>query len=148
MTDTVDAATRSRIMAGVGSANTKPELQLRHMMHARGFRYRLHDRSLPGSPDLVFRRYQVACFVHGCFWHQHPGCSKARIPSSRREYWVPKFERNVARDLEVRQALGGDGWRVAIVWECALTQSRVIATVDEFASWLCSDQMAFETPIA
>lgn len=137
MTDTVDKATRSRMMAGIGSKNTKPELQLRRAIHARGLRFRLHVRDLPGSPDLVFPRYRAAVFVHGCFWHRHRECRFATTPATRPEFWEAKFSANVARDVVAAEALGIQGWRVATVWECALrnlpSATEAAATLD---SWL------------
>jgi len=123
MVDIVDTATRSRMMAGIRGKDTKPELLLRHAMHARGFRYRLHDRKLPGRPDLVFPRYHAAVLVHGCFWHRHQGCRYATTPATRREFWAEKFHANVLRDQRKHQALREAGWRVAVVWECALRRS-------------------------
>lgn len=123
MADVVDAATRSRMMAGIGGKNTRPEVQLRKAMHALGFRYRLHDRKLPGKPDLVFPRHRAAVFVHGCFWHRHEGCRYATMPATRPEFWAAKFEANVARDRRAEMALHEMGWRIATVWECELRKS-------------------------
>lgn len=120
MPDIVDSATRSRMMAGIRSKDTKPELQVRKALHALGFRYRLHDRRLPGHPDLVLPRYRVAIFVHGCFWHRHEGCFHASTPATRAGFWAAKFEKNVQRDRQSRQALKEAGWRVLVVWECGL----------------------------
>lgn len=110
--------TRSETMARVRSKDTTPEMRLRRALHSRGLRYRLHAHELPGKPDIVFRRQKVAIFVHGCFWHSHPGCSRARIPSSRQEYWIPKLDRNKARDSRVQAELRDMGWTVIVVWEC------------------------------
>lgn len=106
-------------------------------MHARGFRFRIHRKDLPGSPDLVFPRFRVAVFVHGCFWHRHLGCRFAATPKSRTEFWQAKFEANVARDMRVQQALRDDGWRVAVVWECALRKDAT-QVGDKLASWIVS----------
>jgi DNA mismatch endonuclease, patch repair protein len=105
-------------MALVRSRDTKPEMRVRRALHAAGLRYRLHDRRLPGSPDLVFPSRRVALFVHGCFWHRHAGCSAARLPKSRLEFWEPKLEGNVSRDQRQREALEATGWTVLVVWEC------------------------------
>ena len=94
MADIVDRETRSRMMAGIRSRDTRPELLLRRAIHAHGLRYRLHDRRLPGTPDLVFRRFRAVCFVHGCFWHRHAGCPYATTPSTREEFWQAKFDAN------------------------------------------------------
>ncbi|WP_339706447.1 very short patch repair endonuclease [uncultured Sphingosinicella sp.] len=141
MADVVDAATRSRMMAGIGGKNTRPEVQLRKAMHALGFRYRLHDRKLPGKPDLVFPRYRAAVFVHGCFWHRHEGCRYATMPATRPEFWAAKFEANVARDRRAELALSEMGWRTATVWECALRRS-LAKVAAQMSEWLTS-----ETPL-
>ena len=117
--DTVDSATRSRIMARVGQKDTDPEMRLRRALHNIGLRYRLHDRNLPGSPDIVFPRFGAVLFVHGCFWHRH-GCKATTTPASNAEFWRNKFEENMARDRRNVEALLNLGWRVAVVWECSL----------------------------
>lgn len=106
-------------MAGIGPANTKPELLLRRGLHALGYRYRLHDRRLPGKPDLVFPGRRAVIFVNGCFWHGHD-CHLFRWPSTRSEFWQAKISGNVARDSRVRALLSAAGWRIADVWECTL----------------------------
>ncbi|WP_286997473.1 MULTISPECIES: very short patch repair endonuclease [Comamonas] len=123
MTDVVDSQTRSRMMAGIRSRDTKPELLVRRYLHAQGFRYRLNVRSLPGSPDLVLAKWRTVIFVHGCFWHRHPGCTLAYTPKSRQAFWLEKFEKNVARDLAAIKALEEAGWRVIVVWECTLRKN-------------------------
>ena len=145
MADIVDKATRSRIMAAIGGKDTKPELALRKALHARGFRYRLHRKGLPGRPDLVFPKYRAVCFIHGCFWHQHPGCKEATKPKSRTEFWEGKFAATEARDQRSRARLLEAGWRVAIVWECSLRGKHLMATVSEIAEWLTSDSSAYST---
>lgn len=105
-------------MRRIRSKGTLPELFLRKLVHALGFRYRLHVSELPGKPDLVFPRLQKVIFLHGCFWHLHPGCREGRIPGSRREYWEPKLLKNVERDRKNQSALRSLGWRVLTVWEC------------------------------
>jgi len=117
--DTVDRQTRSKIMASVGQKDTGAELLLRSALHKIGLRYRLHDRSLPGSPDLVFPRFHALVFVHGCYWHSH-GCYKSTIPKSRRVFWTDKFRANQKRDERDIQLVMELGWRVMVVWECAL----------------------------
>ena len=116
--DTVDKKTRSRIMASVGQRNTGPELRLRQVLYRQGLRYRLHDKKLPGSPDLVFPRFRTVVFVHGCFWHAHNGCKYATKPSTRRKFWKEKFEANRKRDRRNYETLKKSGWRVLVVWEC------------------------------
>jgi DNA mismatch endonuclease, patch repair protein len=118
MADVVDAATRSRMMAGIQSKNTKPETLIRKALHARGFRYSLHPKRLPGKPDIVMPKWRVVIFVHGCFWHWH-GCRMSKLPTSNASFWQQKLMGNQLRDAEVKQALVNLGWRSATVWECA-----------------------------
>ena len=117
--DTVDKATRSRIMSRVGQKDTGAETILRSTLHKAGFRYRLHDRRLPGSPDLVFPSSRAVIFVHGCYWHSH-GCYKSTVPKSHCTFWTKKFTANRQRDERNVRLLLERGWRVTIVWECAL----------------------------
>lgn len=118
--DTVDAETRSRMMSGIRGKDTKPEMAVRRFLHARGYRYRLHRKDLAGRPDIVISRLKVCIFVHGCFWHRHPGCPFATTPKTRPEFWSEKFKKNVDRDLGNIDALEADGWKVLVVWECEL----------------------------
>lgn len=145
MTDVVDSHTRSRMMAGIRGKNTKPELALRHSLHACGFRYRLHGKGLFGRPDIVLPKYQAVIFVHGCFWHHHANCRYATVPATRQEFWKAKFEANVARDAAVRSALMETGWRVGTVWECALRTERDLEEARELvATWLHGGGSALE----
>lgn len=141
MMDTVDRATRSRIMSRVGQKNTSPEMKLRKSLHKFGLRYRLHDKRLPGSPDIVFPRFKTVLFVHGCFWHRH-GCKATTMPGTNVDFWRKKFDENISRDQRHIEALQGAGWRVALVWECSLKGKR--ADPDEVArlvrEWLMSGQ--------
>jgi DNA mismatch endonuclease (patch repair protein) len=137
MVDVVDAATRSRMMAGIRGKDTQPELRLRRAMHARGFRYRLHDRRLPGSPDLVFQKYRAAVFVHGCFWHRHEGCRFTTTPATRPDFWATKFASNVERDARHEAAIRKLGWRASVIWECDIRRSADDAA-DALSSWLRS----------
>lgn len=121
--DVVDVVTRSKMMSGIRSSNTRPEMIVRKYLHANGFRYRLHVRKLPGSPDLVLPRYHVVIFVHGCFWHRHAGCRYASTPASNVERWRLKFEANTERDARSERMLHAAGWRVIVVWECELKQA-------------------------
>ena len=116
--DNMTAAQRSAAMSRVRAGETKPEMMVRRALHRLGYRYVLHDRRLPGAPDLVFPSRRKIIFVHGCFWHQHHGCKKAAPPSSRIDFWLPKLAANRARDRAVSQRLRREGWDVAIVWEC------------------------------
>ena len=120
MADTVSPETRSRIMARVKSKGMKPEMQVRRLLHGLGYRYRLHRADLPGRPDLVFPSRRKAIFVNGCFWHRHDGCPRVRIPSTNRDYWLAKLERNHARDARNIALLREQGWDVLTVWECQL----------------------------
>lgn len=107
-------------MAAIRGKDTKPELLVRRLAHRLGFRFRLHRKDLPGRPDLVFPKLRAVIFVHGCFWHQHPDpeCVDAKIPKTRTEYWIPKLENNVRRDLKAAEALKSIGWKTMVVWEC------------------------------
>ena len=105
-------------MRRVRSKDTTPEMRVRRLVHGMGYRYRLHAKDLPGSPDLTFRSRKKVIFVHGCYWHRHPGCRRASTPSTRLDYWQAKFDRNVARDAAAQAALEADGWDVLVVWEC------------------------------
>lgn len=118
MADFVTPEKRSKIMCGVKQANTKPELIVRRALHARGYRFRLHRKDLPGKPDIVLPKYKLAIFVHGCFWHQHAACKDGRLPASNEAYWTPKLRRNAERDAEKAAALETAGWQVATIWEC------------------------------
>ena len=138
MVDRVDKRTRSHIMAKVPSENTRPEYALRKGLFHLGLRYRLHDKRLPGKPDLTFPRYRAAIFVNGCFWHWH-GCRGSRLPLDNAEYWTAKIARNQQRDTENYERLLGRGWRVLIVWECALVNERLNDTVIKAKEWLHSD---------
>jgi DNA mismatch endonuclease (patch repair protein) len=106
------------MMARIGQRDTAPEIAVRRLLHRLGIRFRLHRRDLPGTPDIVLPGRRIAVLVHGCFWHRHAGCRFAYNPKSRVDFWQAKFDRNVARDSEVRKALSDLGWRVHVVWEC------------------------------
>lgn len=143
--DIVDKATRSRMMSGIRGTNTAPELALRRALHRLGVRFRLHNKLLPGKPDIVSRRYQALIYVHGCFWHRHLGCRFASTPKSREEFWRTKFEVNVKRDLKVHDAALQLGWRVATVWECSLRKSdQVELCASAVVEWLKSGCQTLE----
>jgi DNA mismatch endonuclease, patch repair protein len=125
---------RSAIMARIGPKNTAPEIVVRRILHRLGFRFRLHRRDLPGTPDIVLVRQRIVLQVHGCFWHRHGGCRFAYTPKSRVEFWSAKFARNVIRDEEVAQKLTALGWRTHVIWECetfdlATLEKRLIAVL-------------------
>lgn len=131
--------TRSEIMARVRSQDTRPEMIVRRGLHGRGYRFRLHRKDLPGKPDLVFPRHNACLFIHGCFWHGHLGCG--RMPSTRQDYWLPKISRNAERDAEAANRLLAQGWRVLVVWECAITGRKKLRNADLLDSiehWLLS----------
>jgi DNA mismatch endonuclease, patch repair protein len=109
---------RSWNMSRIRGEHTKPEIRVRSMLHRMGYRFRLHRKDLPGKPDIVLPKYETVIFVHGCFWHRHPGCQFAYTPKSRVEFWTTKFARNVERHEEVEAALAEQGWNVVVVWEC------------------------------
>jgi DNA mismatch endonuclease, patch repair protein len=127
LVDRLTPERRSWLMSRVRGKNTNPEMRVRRVAHALGLRFRLHRRDLPGKPDLVFPKHRVALFVHGCFWHRHPGCRKATDPKSREEYWQAKFSDNVERDARVVEKLEKLGWRVGTIWECESKSEDVIA---------------------
>lgn len=116
--DIVTPDRRSRMMASIRGKNTKPEMVVRKLVHGLGFRFRLHRRDLPGSPDLVFPRMRKVIFVHGCFWHRHPGCRFAYTPKSNIRFWLTKLNTNMRRDAMMQQALVEAHWEVLVVWEC------------------------------
>jgi len=107
-------------MRRVRSKNTTPERRVRSLLHHLGFRFRLHRKDLPGNPDIVLRKHSTVVFVHGCFWHRHPGCRRATTPITNQDYWLPKFKRTIKRDQRNQRELHQRGWNVIIVWECEL----------------------------
>jgi DNA mismatch endonuclease (patch repair protein) len=121
--DVVSPQRRSQIMAGIGRRNTAPEKLVRSLLHRLGYRFRLHARSLPGRPDIVLRRYRLAVFVHGCYWHLHRGCPAGRLPTGNREFWRKKLTGNRARDRRNERELIAAGWRVVTIWECEIERS-------------------------
>ena len=144
MTDIVSAEIRSRMMSGIQGKDTRPEMTLRRALHAAGFRYRLHVRSLPGRPDLVLPKYSAVGLVHGCFWHRHPDCPYATTPATRPEFWQEKFRSTVERDKRQHRQLQDRGWRVAVIWECALGRKTADAAVARLVRWLPGDAPTVE----
>jgi DNA mismatch endonuclease (patch repair protein) len=112
---------RSQIMSAVKNKNTTPEIRVRKALFAKGFRYKINDKSLPGSPDIVLMKYHTAIFVHGCFWHGHRNCKKATRPTSNVDFWNKKIERNIKRDIKAKRELRKAGWQVIIVWQCKVS---------------------------
>ena len=120
MADNHTKEIRSKNMSHIRSKNTKPEEIVRKYLFSRGLRYRKNDKRYPGCPDIVLPRYKTCVFVNGCFWHQHPNCKYAVLPSSNKDYWIPKLQKNKQRDIQNEAALKDGGWRVITVWECEL----------------------------
>lgn len=131
--DIFDRQKRSEVMSRVQGKDTKPELRVRSYLHAAGLRYVLHDKRLPGRPDLSFPSRRVAVFVHGCFWHGHEGCKRATLPGTRPEFWQAKIEGNKERDRRDREALEILGWRVGVLWQCSITDAALSNVASEIA---------------
>ncbi len=126
MADVFSQQKRSEIMGRVKSENTRPEIRVRRRLHALGYRFRLHRKDLPGKPDLTLPKHKTVIFVHGCFWHGHPGCKHAALPASNHEYWQAKIGRNAARDRKNQQLLAEQGWRVLVLWECRMRTAEAL----------------------
>lgn len=126
LSESISAAKRSWIMSRVGAKNTPAEMRVRRIAHSLGLRFRLHRADLPGKPDIVFPRHRIAVFVHGCFWHRHHGCKRARMPQTNQAYWRQKFRRNTERDRRVIAELASIGWRALVIWECETPNSAAI----------------------
>jgi DNA mismatch endonuclease (patch repair protein) len=145
MADIVDAATRSRMMRGIRGTHTRPEIAVRSLLHRAGYRFSLHSPSLPGRPDIVLRRHRAVVLVHGCFWHGH-ACPLFRLPGTRTEFWTAKIARNRANDHRTIAALRSSGWRVAVIWECALKGPRRLGpekVTARLTRWLKSTSPSF-----
>ncbi|MFM0019946.1 very short patch repair endonuclease [Paraburkholderia azotifigens] len=127
--DRLTKVERSEAMRAVKSRNTKPEILVRRALHRLGMRFRLHRRDLPGSPDVVLPKYSLCIFVHGCFWHRHPGCPRASMPKTNEEFWARKFAGNIARDDANQKALSSLGWSVKVIWECEAVDERKLAEI-------------------
>ncbi len=146
MADIVSESKRSQMMAGIRSANTRPEIAIRKSLHKKGFRYRLHPRNVPGRPDIALPRFRAALFVNGCFWHGHD-CHLFRVPATRPEFWRDKIDQNRMRDARARRQLHEKGWRVGTIWECSIRGgdspglAKVIADV---SAWLLGDAASYE----
>ena len=140
---------RSKNMSAIRSKDTKPEIYLRKLLFAEGYRYRISEKTIPGHPDMFLRRYNTAIFVHGCFWHRHPGCKYAYTPKSRVEFWQKKFEDNVRRDAVVKVGLQENKIKCLVVWECTIKQMMKSQqfkdqTMTDICSFIASDCMKME----
>lgn len=124
MADVHDAKTRSFNMSRIRATDTKPEMLVRRFLHANGFRYKLHDKTLPGKPDIVLPKYKTVIFIHGCFWHGHTGCRYFVVPKTRTEWWLNKIDRNRENDNKAIEHLQKEGWKIIIVWECDLKKDK------------------------
>jgi len=133
---------RSERMSLIRAKDTKPELTVRRLIHSMGFRYRLHSNNLPGKPDLVFTRQKKAIFVHGCFWHLHDYCKKARLPKSNLDYWYPKLTGNKTRDLLNQTKLESLGWKILVVWECEVND--LIKLTSKLINFLCNNSFTID----
>ena len=149
MADIISPERRSKNMSAIRSKDTKPEIYLRKLLFAEGYRYRIAERSIPGHPDMFLRKYNTAIFVHGCFWHRHQGCKYAYMPKSRVEFWQKKFDNNIRRDIVVRTALQENNIKCLVVWECTIKQMMKDSDVErriinECRSFLSSDELLIE----
>jgi len=137
MADRFSEEQRSYVMSRIKSKDTKPEMILRKSLHELGFRYRLHSSDLPGKPDMIFPKFRICIFVHGCFWHRHEGCPRSTMPKTNTLFWQEKFHRNKNRDIENVIRLFDLGWRVEIVWECELsTHEKRLHVIDKLSRLL------------
>lgn len=143
--DRLNPAERSAVMARVHSTGTSPEMWVRRAVHRAGFRYRLHNAGLPGKPDLVFPKYRVVVFVHGCFWHWH-GCKRSRMPAANHEYWTRKIGRNVERDRRNQQLLEDFAWDVRVIWECQLRDG-TDSIIEELQARRAASRVEAQAPI-
>lgn len=146
MTDIVDSSTRSRMMAGIKSKNTKPELLIRSLLHKRGFRFRLHVKGLPGKPDIVLPKHNAVIFVNGCFWHGHKNCHLFKLPNTRTEFWQEKIIKNQVNDAKSIELLLKSNWKVCIVWECSIRGAKkdLNKVIKRISEWLLSTESFIE----
>lgn len=148
MTDTVDTKTRSRIMSRVRNKNTNIEQMVRKALFAKGFRYKINDKSLPGKPDIVLPKYKAVIFVNGCFWHGH-ACKRGKSPETNTDFWTQKINSNIVRDKQNIKQLKSLGWRVAVVWECSLrgkTSIGLLTVAGKLENWLKNASNYIEIP--
>ena len=132
MVDHLTNEQRSWNMSRIRSKDTKPEIIVRSLLHRMGYRFRLHNSKLPGTPDIVLKKYKTVVFVNGCYWHRHKGCKRCTTPSENQDYWLPKFERRVQKDKEDRKELTKRGWKVIVIWECETkSQEKILKIIDK-----------------
>lgn len=131
MADVHDKITRSYNMSQIRSGNTKPEMLVRRFLHTQGFRYKLHDKKLPGKPDIVLPKFKTVIFIHGCFWHGHANCKYYVVPKTRTDWWLNKINANKANDTKAAKALKKEGWKVITVWECKLKPGKFEKALDK-----------------
>ena len=148
MADILSPEERSRNMAAIRSRDTKPEVYLRKLLFARGYRYRIADKNIPGHPDIFLRKYNTAIFVHGCFWHRHPGCKYAYTPKSRIEFWQKKFDDNVRRDAVVAEELQKQEIKQLVIWECTINRMKKESeqektVIDKIIDFILNNTLAF-----
>jgi len=132
MADIVSRSKRTEIMSSVKQRHTKPEIAVRKILHRHGFRFRLHNKKLPGTPDIVLPKHKAVIFVHGCFWHQHERCRKSRRPTSNIEFWDKKLDRNIVRDSQKESELKNSGWKVLIIWDCEIKDEELLIKKVEY----------------
>lgn len=148
MTDILTPGQRSLVMSKIHGKNTKIERIVRSHLHKKGFRFRIHSAALPGQPDIVLPKYHAVVFIHGCFWHGHHGCRAGSLPSSRTDFWANKIAETRIRDEKKNEELTELGWRIAVIWQCALKNKKMRTnSIDNLASWIVSGENRFETPL-
>ncbi|PRC94397.1 very short patch repair endonuclease [Solimicrobium silvestre] len=149
MSDVHSAAIRSKNMRAIKNKDTKPEIIIRQALHARGLRFRLHVKTLPGTPDIVLPKFKTVVFVNGCFWHGHR-CHLSKTPKTRTEFWLSKISANMSRDVLIYKKLSDAGWRIAVIWECGIKgcgNQKLNALISEFVEWLNDPKsLGFELP--
>ena len=149
MSDIKSPQERSKNMSAIKGKNTKPELYIRKLLFAQGYRYRIHSEIIPGHPDLWLKKYNTAIFVHGCFWHRHQGCKFSYTPKTRRDFWNNKFEQNIRRDMRVKRILARQGIRCLIVWECSIRDAQKRTgcpdqLMEQITEFLSGDSLYYE----
>jgi DNA mismatch endonuclease (patch repair protein) len=146
--DIVTSEQRSKMMSGIRSRDTKPEMLIRKGLFNLGYRYRINDKKVFGKPDMVLKKHNAAIFIHGCFWHGHIGCGNFKMPSTNKPFWENKIDTNRKRDAKVLNRLRAEGWRICIIWECAVRGKKQLSlvkeTIETISDWLLSDAVWLE----